>query len=1067
MTTPLAPAGSGRPAGTNATDARLVIRLLGEVAVTLDGQAVPGLATARLQRLLARLALAPPSGLRRDLLAYELWPDSTDAQARTNLRKLLHELRQPFPSPETFLDVGHQVLRWQDRAPVWVDVVAFTDALAAGDPATAAGHYRGALLPASYDDWVLAERERLRGFAVDTLSALVASADRARRDDDVVNHARHLLRIDPLHEPAYRGLMAALARRGERSQALRAYHRCVEMLDRELGVGPDARTVAAYDRVRVSAPARETRWPLVGRDEEWRAALGAWRGAAGGENRFLLVTGEAGAGKTRLLDELARRVATDGHAVARARAHQAAGGLPWGPVAEWLRSEALRPGLDALEGVWRTELSRLLPELGDPGPSPDVAMGEDRAGIGVATGTDVGRRHRFLEAVRRGVLATGRPLLLVLDDLQWCDADTIELCGFVIQAMPRAPVLLAGAARDDEVDDGHPLAVLRQRLGRDGSVTTIALGRLDPGATAEVATAVAGRALDAGTATRLWEETEGNPLFIVEALRAGFAGTGTGAATERRHVLTPTVQAVTTARLDRLSPPARRLAEVAATMGREFAPGVLATAASVGEDDLADALDELWRRQVVREHPAGYDFSHDKLRDVALGAISPARRRTLHRNVAAALEQHHAGDLGPVSARLGAHYEGAGLDAWSVVAYERAAEHAYAVFALDDAIALLQRALRLLDRSPRSPARDETELRLRSVQGVALVARLGYGAPAVQHGYERALSLHRRLGLAPNPSVLRGLALHAVGTCDFGRAADMGHQLLRAGGTDPSAVVEGDYVLGVTAFWRGDLAGAEHHLVRAIEEYRIERAPLHIARYGQDPLGVCLSRLALTQLFRGRCAEADATMGEALRFVAELDHPLTTGYVRAYGAILAALSPEHHDLARSVSALEAVTSQTRIGFFAPVARLLGGWRDVLGDDPEGVRAMREVTAAWHQGQQLHLTLGLSLLARGCLRVGDTAGSATAVAGALSWTERTGQDYLLSELLRIDAERLGRAGDRGGAIEVGRRSVEVAIAQGSPWLADRATATLARERSRNARASTMGPAQRSSATGEGP
>ncbi|MFN2607365.1 MAG: AAA family ATPase [Acidimicrobiales bacterium] len=1043
-----------------------MIRLLGEVAVSVDGSPVPALTTARLQRLLGRLALAPASGLRRDRLAYELWPDSTDAQARTNLRKLLHDLRRPLSDPDGFLDLGHQVIRWHPGAPIWIDVVAFTDALRRGDVVAAVRHYGGALLPACYDDWVLAERERLRLLAVDALADLATSAYLERRDDEAVDHARHLLRIDPLHEPAYRLLMDALARRGERSQAVRTYHRCVEMLEHELGVGPEAATVEAYHRLRVpalvgeAAAARESRWPLIGRDREYRVTLDAWRAAVGGKAGCLLVTGEAGVGKTRLLDELARRAAAEGHAVARTRAYQAVGGLPWGPVADWLRGDALRPGVATLDAVWLGELARLLPELGEPESSPSAPHT-----------TDVARRHRLLEAARQGLLAVGRPLLLLVDDLQWCDADTLDLCAFLLHTAPGAPVLVAGAARDDEIDEGHPLATLRHRLLRDGSVTSIALGRLDRDATAEVALVVTGRALDAGAAARLWQETEGNPLFVVEALRAGLASDEAG----RRNVLTPTVHAIIAARLDRLSPPARRLAEVAAIIGREFTPGVLASAAQASEDDLADALDELWQRQIVGERGAAYDFSHDKLREVALGAISPARRRTLHRHVAAALEQHHGRDLGPVSARLGAHYERAGLDARAVEAYERSAEHAYQMFALDDAIALLQQALRLLDRSPPSPARDETELRLRSAQGVALVARRGYGAGAVQHGYERALTLHRRLGRHPDPSVLRGLALHAVVTCDFDRATEMGEELLAAGRADPTAVVEGEYVLGVTAFWRGDFVGAQRHLTRAIEHYRPESAPRHIARYSQDPRAVCLSRLALTELFLGLTDQAHSTMGDALRSAAELDHPMTTGYVRAFEAILAALRPEYYDLAGSVSALEAVTSEMRIGYFEPVARMLGGWRDVLDGDVGGIRAMREVSASFQKEQQLHMTLGLSLLARGYLRAGDAGRGRLAVADALAWTEGHGQAYLLAELLRIDAELLDLAGERGGAAHACRRSLDVALEQGATWLRDRALATLRRledaeprspERSRNAPSLKISSADRST-TGEGP
>ena len=262
----------------------------------------------------------------------------------------------------------------------------------------------------------------------------------------------------------------------------------------------------------------------------------------------------------------------------------------------------------------------------------------------------------------------------------------------------------------------------------------IALGPLDRAATAEMAALIGPRALTPQDAVRLWTETEGNPLFIVEAIRAGF-GTGVPAPT----MLTPTVHALITARLDPLSRAARDLAEVAATIGREFTAPVLATAAGRTEDDIADDLDELWRLHVVRDRGSAYDFSHDRLRDIVLESISPARRRKLHRCVAEAIEIHHAGDPGPVSARLAVHLAAAGLTGRSLEAYERAARHAYQVFALDACIALLQRALPMLDESALGDVRDEVELRLLSA-----IDRWSPGAATGRPRSGAATSAHSR-----------------------------------------------------------------------------------------------------------------------------------------------------------------------------------------------------------------------------------------------------------------------------------------------------------------------------------
>ncbi|MGH2688402.1 MAG: BTAD domain-containing putative transcriptional regulator, partial [Actinomycetota bacterium] len=310
---------------------RLEVRLLGDVTVRLGGERLAGFDSPRLQRLLAQLSL-DDGGRDRARLAFELWTDSTESQARANLRKLLHDLRRALPGAERFVEMGHQSIRWRTGAPVSVDLVEVRAAAARGDLAGAAQHYGGDLMPACYDDWVIAERERLRAQAVDILLQLgkEASGD----DDRAAAFARRALAVDSVCEPAYRLLMLAKARAGDRAEALRAYHHCVEMLDRELGVEPDDATRAAYEALRAptastsTAPAPSAAVPpsspLVGRAAEYEAVRAAWEAAALGRAHLLLVTGEAGIGKTRLVEELARAVGAQGFPVARTRSYQAA-----------------------------------------------------------------------------------------------------------------------------------------------------------------------------------------------------------------------------------------------------------------------------------------------------------------------------------------------------------------------------------------------------------------------------------------------------------------------------------------------------------------------------------------------------------------------------------------------------------------------------------------------------------------------------------------------------------------------------------------------------------------------
>jgi DNA-binding SARP family transcriptional activator len=980
------------------------------VAVVADGRELAGFDSARLRELLARLVLAGGEALDRPALAFALWPTSTETQARTNLRHLLHDLRRALPDAERYVEITPARLRWRADAPATVDVLAFLGACEAGDPAAALGHYGGDLLPGAYDDAILAERERLAGLAGDALRGLMADAAAAGDDAAVLAWGRRLLALDPLAEDGYRTMMEAHARRGERAAALRLYHACVEMLGGELDVEPSAATRRAYAALQAEsggdgeAPAPPdgdagegddgpTAHPgLVGRAGEWATALGTWRDAAAGRARLLLVSGEPGVGKTRLLDELARSVPAAGGRVARARAYETGGRLPWGPVIDWLRGHALAAPVAALDPAWRGELARLVPELGaEVAPAP----GGD-APLFALPGGDALQRRRLLDAVGRA-LTVGGPLLLALDDLQWCDEDTIDAVGFVLHTFPEAPVLVAATLRDHEVDPAHPAVRLVDELDRDGVVARVPLARLDAACTAELAHRLTGADVDGPAAQRLFAATDGNPLFVVEAVRAGFDGRADAMP------LTPTVQAVIRSRLRRLSPDAARVAEVAATVGRDFTLDELAAATGTDAGELIEPVDELWRHRIIREHRGAYDFGHDLIRQVAADSVSPARRRRLHRDIAAGLAAAHAGDPGPVSARLARHYAAAALTPEAIAALRAAAAWSLEVYALDDAVVSLRQALGLLEGQAGGPPRDALELDLRQELGVPLVARDGYASPGALEVYERAAALARRLGRPLSPPVRRGLGLAAIMTCRFDVASAQGAALLEDGGPDPTAAVEGHYLSGVAAFWRGDLAASAEHLETAVRDYRPELGPDHLARYAQDPEAVCLVRLGLTLWFAGQPDRGRELADRARAQADALGHPMTRSYVLTYAAVLAAEDGDIPAADALVTEAEALYDRQPIGSFVGIGRVLRAWVDVQADPQgDGAPLVAAVDGLRVVDQTLHLTYGLTLLARAHLRAGRRAEAGAVVAEAQSWSAAHDQRYLDPELERLAA-----------------------------------------------------------------
>ncbi len=314
--------------------------------------------------------------------------------------------------------------------------------------------------------------------------------------------------------------------------------------------------------------------------------------------------------------------------------------------------------------------------------------------------TEFGDRLRFFEGLARAALAAPPPLLLLVDDLQRCDRETIEWLHFFCRFDPAARLLVLGTVRSEELDAAHPLPALLRELRSASQLAEIALQPLDAAETAELAGQVGNRVLDADAAVRLYRETEGNPLFVVETVRAGSGGESPGVPEREIPGLPPRVHAVIAGRLAQLSDQARETAAAAAVIGRAFDLEVLVRL--VGDEDVVvRALDELWRKRVVREQgPNAYDFTHDKLRDVACGETSAPQRRRLHRRVAEALVAAHEKDLDPVSAQIAAHYESAGLLQLAMPHYTRAAVVAQRVYAHDDAIALVGRGLSLVRQLP-------------------------------------------------------------------------------------------------------------------------------------------------------------------------------------------------------------------------------------------------------------------------------------------------------------------------------------------------------------------------------
>lgn len=718
----------------------LSIQLLGGFGVLVDQRPLNLAHIARLQLLLAYLAVHPDCPTPRSQAAFQLWPGSSEKQALTNLRKLLHHLRQDLPTRLPLLEMDVRQLQLHCTDEIRVDVVEFASTVeqashhrSAGQPQAelaalqrAASIYNGDLLPGCYEDWLIGERENLRQKYMAALGRLAGLLEQGRRYDDAIQVAAQLLRADPLSEETYRRLIRLHALNGDRVAALGVYHTCAETLSAQLGVEPDEATRQLYQRLFDKAgapesPAPPLAHPLVGREDEWKQLIAAWQQAAAGGIRLHILRGEVGIGKTRLAEEFLLWVKRQGLATAGAVCYESGPGSSFAPLAAWLRA---RP-LQRLAPHQRREAARILPELlaeGDPAPAP-ISEGWQQIG--------------FFEALCQARLGGEQPLLLLLDDMQWCDRDTLDWLRYLIRTRPGAKILIVATLRAGEGVDPAPVISLYDLMRQQDRLSESSLPRLDAAQTAALAAGICGREV---SETVIFRESEGVPLFIVEMARSGLDATRAERVSLK--AFSPRLQATLVGCLERLNEPARLLAQAIAVLGRECGLQLISAVAGMAESEAMPALDELWQWRIVRETGNGkYDFSHELLREAALLDLSPVRRRWLHLQAARALEQS-AEDHGLVAR----HYVEAGEAGRAAQAFARAAQHAASLFALEEARRLVEQALALEAR----PGSEIHELNgdILGLMGQVRPASEAYGRALVDcqaADWQAQARLHRRI----------------------------------------------------------------------------------------------------------------------------------------------------------------------------------------------------------------------------------------------------------------------------------------------------------------------------------
>jgi DNA-binding SARP family transcriptional activator len=912
--------------------ADLSLALLGPPVVERDGARV-SFDTKKAVALLAVLGITGRDQ-GRDRLAALLWPESDTTRARGSLRRTLSV---------TAAAVGEGLVI--SRAAVGlrpggmrVDVADF-EALAARPGVAAleraARLYRDDFLTGfslrecpEFEDWQSSVAGRLRQLLAGCLERLAAALVAAGDPDTALDHIRRWLSLDPMHEPAHQAMIRALAWTGQRSAAVRQYRDLVGILDRELAVRPLPETTRLYDDIRAGRleplpgrdgagarmgapraggaaaaaarpaipaasgtgqPGAKHRWPLVGRAAELGMFGAAWREvSARSGGQVVGVTGEAGSGKTALIEEFQASLDTAGGAVLRGRCHDGESGLPFALTADLLRSAAAAsPGLPArLPGHVAVTVGRLAPELA--AEQPNAAAPALSSPLALA---------RLYAAIRTtfqlAAAPAGHPGVLIVEDVHWADRPSVDLLAYLVRRLAGWPVLLVVSWRPEHAERLRGLHAALAEAGESGHARTVAPRLLSAGEVAEVLRATG---LPEPDVARMLTETRGLPMLVreyAEALRA--AGPQDGG-----EAWSPpdSVRGLLGRRLRSAGEPAAQLLSTAAVLGSGCDADLLRAVSGRGEAETVEALDEAVARFLLRELPPAdgsgapcYDFPYEALRRVAYESASLARRRLLHGRAADVLSARYERDPRSVrAAAIAGHLQRAGREAEAAGWWWRAAARARELYAHAEAHAHLRQALAL--GYPQVPGAiavgDVLTVLGRYREALAAYETAAAGSDgdhvtsaAVEH---KLAEVHHRLGdwaladahLAAAADLLppgdlggraRAGADRAVVAYRLGenqRAARLGRAALddAVQAADPAAIAQAHNVLGMLAARDQDPGAAEEHL----------RASLAEARQLGDPgaAAAALNNLARLLADTGRASEALACATEALELGSEL-----------------------------------------------------------------------------------------------------------------------------------------------------------------------------------------------------
>ena len=1083
-------------------------RILGPLEVVRGSRRLE-LGGPKQRAVLAALLVEPNRVVPLYRLLDQLWGEEPPPRATatlqayvSNLRRILEPERRPrSPANVLVTQPPGYVLRVDSSR---VDFLAFEalamkgrQLLAEGNPRTARDAFteslalwRGPALADLLDEGFLQNTAtRLEDLRLAALDERFEVELALGRHADVISELEYLVTEHPYRERFWFLLLLSLYRAGRQADALNAFRKVRTVFSEDLGIDPSPALRGLEEEILQQSPSLHWkppveeesasgassielsdlpvpspqptvaepdlgRLPLAGRDAQLARIESLTQEIRQGHSRLLLLSGEAGIGKTRLIEEFASRSALANEAkVAWGRCYEGEGPpafWPWIQVFRTFAELAKSGGAASLS----SEVGRLLGQETQGRTELENLARQDPAAA----------RARLYDSASRLLvdLAAVRPIVIVLDDLQWADAPSLELLHFLASQLTGVRILVVGIHRDADLSAGDPLAEVLGALAREPAVRRMTLSGLSKEEVADLFREVSDTAIESSVVETVHERTDGNPFFVWELIQL-LDSEGRLQATEALTQAIPAgVRDVVRRRVARLPDRTVRVLTTAAVIGREFDFPLLERVCGLPEESALDHIEAALMTGMIHDvegQVGRYRFAHDLVREALSAELSGVRKARLHAQLASALQTLHGAEHPDYALELGRHmWDGRiHLNPASVAAgLIRGSDVALAQLDYDHARVQLERGIEVLGsiddlaEHPQSEldARVELELGAQSRLVSVLLMTQGYGTRELRAAAGRVRELSAHAGETSEVvGVLWALWSNLCVRAEFATALDVANELFAIGKRtgDRCALAAAADARGTTLWHLGDFAQAEQHLrdaasrsttlsIEEVARYRLEHMIVHIH---------CLWGMVLCLI--GRREEADQRMMAAL---SELDRS-PNEYDRAFMRhILGWINLVSGDVDQAVKwSSEAFKAAEHHGFrlLTALSGMVLGPAEVLrGDSLVGVRRMEE---AHDQIQSAGIRmLGhhyFALKARAYLGIGREADALAALEEGMAASEETGEVFYLSELFRVRGElhMRGDPADREEARVWLDRAVKTAESQGATTLVRRAHETL--------------------------